>query len=91
MLNDDDPSSPRPRSATSAASPLPCPPSRPAVSSIASVSFVLNGYGQAEIGEVIGWTAADAKAHPEKIGAVGRPIRRRHQGPGRGRPSGTGR
>jgi long-chain acyl-CoA synthetase len=33
---------------------------------------VLNGYGQAEIGEVIGWTAADAKAHPEKIGAVGR-------------------
>ena len=35
--------------------------------------FVLNGYGQAEVGEVIGWTAADAKAHPEKIGAVGRP------------------
>ena len=35
--------------------------------------FVLNGYGQAEIGEVIGWTAADARAHPEKIGAVGRP------------------
>ena len=35
--------------------------------------FVLNGYGQAEIGEVIGWTAADAKAHPEKVGAVGRP------------------
>ena len=34
---------------------------------------VLNGYGQAEIGEVIGWTAADAKAHPEKVGAVGRP------------------
>jgi long-chain acyl-CoA synthetase len=34
---------------------------------------VLNGYGQAEIGEVIGWTAADAKTHPEKIGAVGRP------------------
>jgi long-chain acyl-CoA synthetase len=34
---------------------------------------VLNGYGQAEIGEVIGWTAADAKAHPEKLGAVGRP------------------
>jgi len=34
---------------------------------------VLNGYGQAEIGEVVGWTAADAKAHPEKIGAVGRP------------------
>ena len=33
---------------------------------------VLNGYGQAEIGEVIGWTAADAKAHPEKVGAVGR-------------------
>ena len=34
---------------------------------------VLNGYGQAEIGEVIGWTAADAKQHPGKIGAVGRP------------------
>ncbi|GJM39663.1 MAG: hypothetical protein DHS20C19_30300 [Acidimicrobiales bacterium] len=36
-------------------------------------AFVLNGYGQAELGEVIGWTAADAKSHPEKIGAVGRP------------------
>ncbi|MCU1391724.1 MAG: fadD 7 [Ilumatobacteraceae bacterium] len=35
--------------------------------------FVLNGYGQAEIGEVIGWTAAEAKAFPDKIGAVGRP------------------
>ncbi len=35
--------------------------------------FVLNGYGQAELGEVIGWTAADAKAHPERVGAVGRP------------------
>lgn len=35
--------------------------------------IVLNGYGQAEIGEVIGWTAADAKQHPDKIGAVGRP------------------
>ena len=34
---------------------------------------VLNGYGQAEIGEVIGWTAADAKANPDKIGAIGRP------------------
>ena len=34
---------------------------------------VLNGYGQAEIGEVVGWTAADAKQHPDKIGAVGRP------------------
>lgn len=34
---------------------------------------VLNGYGQAEIGEVIGWTAADAREHPEKIGAVGKP------------------
>jgi acyl-CoA synthetase (AMP-forming)/AMP-acid ligase II len=33
---------------------------------------VLNGYGQAEMGEVIGWTAADARAHPEKIGAIGR-------------------
>jgi len=35
--------------------------------------FILNGYGQAEMGEVIGWTAADARAHPEKVGAVGRP------------------
>jgi long-chain acyl-CoA synthetase len=35
--------------------------------------IVLNGYGQAEVGEVIGWTAADAREHPEKIGAVGRP------------------
>jgi long-chain acyl-CoA synthetase len=34
---------------------------------------VLNGYGQAEIGEVIGWTAADARDHPGKIGAVGKP------------------
>jgi acyl-CoA synthetase (AMP-forming)/AMP-acid ligase II len=34
---------------------------------------ILNGYGQAEIGEVIGWTAADAKTHPDKVGAVGRP------------------
>ncbi len=34
---------------------------------------VLNGYGQAEIGEVVGWTAADARAHPEKLGAAGRP------------------
>jgi long-chain acyl-CoA synthetase len=34
---------------------------------------VLNGYGQAEIGEVIGWTASDAREHPEKVGAVGRP------------------
>jgi len=34
---------------------------------------VLNGYGQAETGEVIGWTAADAKQHPGKLGAVGRP------------------
>ena len=33
---------------------------------------VLNGYGQAEIGEVVGWTAADAREHPEKLGAVGR-------------------
>lgn len=35
--------------------------------------FVLNGYGQAEIGEVIGWTAKDSKEHPELVGAVGRP------------------
>ena len=36
-------------------------------------AFVLNSYGQAEMGEVIGWTAADAKAFPDKIGAAGRP------------------
>jgi acyl-CoA synthetase (AMP-forming)/AMP-acid ligase II len=36
-------------------------------------AFVLNGYGQAEIGEVIGWTAADARDHPDKLGAAGRP------------------
>jgi long-chain acyl-CoA synthetase len=35
--------------------------------------YILNSYGQAEMGEVIGWTAADAKAHPEKVGAAGRP------------------
>ncbi|HZQ58043.1 MAG TPA: AMP-binding protein [Acidimicrobiales bacterium] len=35
--------------------------------------FVLNGYGQTEIGEVIGWTAEDARSFPEKLGAVGRP------------------
>jgi acyl-coenzyme A synthetase/AMP-(fatty) acid ligase len=36
---------------------------------------VLNGYGQTEIGgEIIGWSAADAKAHgDDKLGAVGRP------------------
>ena len=34
---------------------------------------VLNSYGQAEVGEVIGWTAEDARAHPDKIGAAGRP------------------
>jgi acyl-CoA synthetase (AMP-forming)/AMP-acid ligase II len=36
-------------------------------------AFVLNSYGQAEMGEVIGWTAADARAFPEKVGAAGRP------------------
>ena len=36
-------------------------------------TVVLNGYGQAEVGEVIGWTAADAREHPEKLGAAGRP------------------
>ena len=35
-------------------------------------AFVLNGYGQTEIGEVIGWTAADAREHPGKVGAAGR-------------------
>lgn len=54
---------------------------------------VLNSYGQAELGEVIGWTVADARAHPEKLGAAGRP----HPGvlakivddDGRTAPSGT--
>jgi long-chain acyl-CoA synthetase len=36
-------------------------------------TVVLNSYGQAEVGEVIGWTAADARRHPEKLGAAGRP------------------
>jgi long-chain acyl-CoA synthetase len=36
-------------------------------------AFVLNSYGQAEIGEVIGWTASDAKLHPDKIGSIGKP------------------
>ena len=35
---------------------------------------VLNSYGQAEMGEVIGWTARDAREHPEKLGAAGRPL-----------------
>jgi acyl-coenzyme A synthetase/AMP-(fatty) acid ligase len=35
---------------------------------------MLNSYGQAEVGEVIGWTAADARQHPEKLGAAGRPL-----------------
>ena len=34
---------------------------------------VLNGYGQAELGEVAGWTAADAREHPDRLGAAGRP------------------
>ena len=34
---------------------------------------VLNGYGQAEIGEVIGWTAQDWKEHADKVGSIGRP------------------
>jgi long-chain acyl-CoA synthetase len=36
---------------------------------------VLNGYGQTEIGgEIIGWTAADSRAHgDDKLGAAGRP------------------
>ena len=36
-------------------------------------TVVLNSYGQAEVGEVVGWTAADAREHPEKLGAAGRP------------------
>ena len=36
-------------------------------------TVVLNSYGQAEVGEVIGWTAADAREHPDKLGAAGRP------------------
>jgi long-chain acyl-CoA synthetase len=37
-------------------------------------TIVLNSYGQAEVGEVVGWTAADAKEHPEKLGAAGRAL-----------------
>jgi acyl-CoA synthetase (AMP-forming)/AMP-acid ligase II len=37
-------------------------------------TIVLNSYGQAEVGEVIGWTASDAREHPEKLGAAGRPL-----------------
>ncbi len=38
-------------------------------------AVVLNGYGQTELGgEVIGWSAADAREHGEdKLGAIGRP------------------
>jgi acyl-coenzyme A synthetase/AMP-(fatty) acid ligase len=36
-------------------------------------AFVLNSYGMAETGEVIGWTAEDARSHPDKLGAAGRP------------------
>jgi acyl-CoA synthetase (AMP-forming)/AMP-acid ligase II len=36
-------------------------------------TVVLNSYGQAEVGEVVGWTAADAREHPDKLGAAGRP------------------
>lgn len=35
--------------------------------------IVLNSYGQAEMGEVIGWTAEDAREHPDRVGAAGRP------------------
>lgn len=35
---------------------------------------VLNSYGQAEMGEVVGWTARDAREHPDKLGAAGRPL-----------------
>lgn len=34
---------------------------------------VLNGYGQAEIGEVIGWTAAMSRERPDKVGSIGLP------------------
>ena len=44
---------------------------------------VLNSYGQAEIGEVIGWTAADAKEHPGEG--------RRHRPPARGSGAEAGR
>ena len=48
---------------------------------------VLNSYGQAEVGEVIGWTAADAREHPEKLGAAGSTTPRGgHRGGRRGRP-----
>ena len=62
-----------PRCATSAASPRRCHRRPPAASWTASATVVLNSYGQAEVGEVVGWTAADAREHPEKLGAAGRP------------------
>ncbi len=35
---------------------------------------ILNCYGQTEVGgEIIGWSAADLRAHPDKIGSIGRP------------------
>lgn len=57
------------RSITAPLSPL---QARRFVGRFGAVS-ILNGYGQAEMGEVIGWTASDARDHPEKVGAVGRP------------------
>jgi long-chain acyl-CoA synthetase len=36
--------------------------------------FVLNSYGQAEVGEVVGWTVAEVRAFADKIGAAGRPL-----------------
>ncbi len=36
---------------------------------------VLNSYGQVELGEVIGWTADQAKTFPHKIGAAGKPLK----------------
>ena len=69
------------RCATCGASPRRCHRSRRAGSPSKFGASVLNSYGQAEIGEVIGWTAADAKEHPEKVGAIGRPhARRRPEG-----------
>lgn len=35
---------------------------------------ILNCYGQTEVGgEIIGWSAADLRAHPDKLGSIGRP------------------
>ena len=51
--------------------------------------FVLNGYGQAEIGEVIGWTAADAN-RPRREDRLDRPTASGRADQDRGRGLGPG-